>query len=167
LPGVTPVLLCLLWGACPHVFGRICRALHLRGPPGRPFINLGTLLFRPRHTPSHFIAWSTVLQPGQLHAWFLDDGSVVGEADNFIGVLSAVIREGPGFGLVLNTSKTKVWWPRVAAAVLGSVAGGMEACSQEGVRLLGGVVSASPTFVESYVADKATRRCTAIDITHL
>jgi hypothetical protein len=31
----------------------------------------------------------------QLHAWFLDDGSVVGEADGVMGVLSAVIRAGP------------------------------------------------------------------------
>jgi hypothetical protein len=68
----------------------------------------------------------------------------VGEAEGVIGVLLAVIREGPGYGLFLNTSKTKVWWPHVTAAVSGSLSRGLEACSQEGLRLLEGLSRPHP-----------------------
>jgi hypothetical protein len=63
---------------------------------------------------------ATCLVPGRWNS--------VGEAEGVMGVLSAVICEGPGFRLVLNTSKTKVRWPHVAAAVSGSLPLGVEVC---------------------------------------
>jgi Reverse transcriptase (RNA-dependent DNA polymerase) len=41
------------------------------------------------------------------HAWFLDDGTVVGAATEVAQVLEVVVSEGPDNGIFLNPSKTK------------------------------------------------------------
>lgn len=40
------------------------------------------------------------------HAWFLDDGSVVGEATELAQALDVVVRTGP-YGMFLNPTNTK------------------------------------------------------------
>jgi hypothetical protein len=49
-----------------------------------------------------------------VHAWFLDDGTVVGAATEVALVLEAVVSEGPDFGIFLNPSKTKFSFSVVA-----------------------------------------------------
>ncbi|GKC09308.1 hypothetical protein Tco_1000918, partial [Tanacetum coccineum] len=46
-----------------------------------------------------------------LHAWYLDDGTIVGDTMVVDKVLELIIEDGPGCGLHLNVDKTKVFWP--------------------------------------------------------
>ena len=41
----------------------------------------------------------------------LDDGTLVGSKDDLIQILNFLIRDGPSYGLHLNTNKTQVWSP--------------------------------------------------------
>ncbi|GKD40864.1 putative reverse transcriptase domain-containing protein [Tanacetum coccineum] len=47
-----------------------------------------------------------------LHAWYLDDGTIVGDTMVVGKVLELNMEDGPGCGLHLNVDKTKVFWPK-------------------------------------------------------
>ena len=56
------------------------------------------------------------------HAWYLDDGTVVGTAEELQEVVDILVEEGPARGLILSTSntapshpKTTVWSPTAGA----------------------------------------------------
>nr|GEV42444.1 putative reverse transcriptase domain-containing protein [Tanacetum cinerariifolium] len=46
-----------------------------------------------------------------LHAWYLDDGTVIGDSEEVARVLDIINVSGPGLGLELNIKKTKIFWP--------------------------------------------------------
>nr|GEW65927.1 hypothetical protein [Tanacetum cinerariifolium] len=60
-----------------------------------------------------------------LHAWYLDDGTIVGDTMVVGKVLELITEDGPVCGLHLNVDKTKVFWPkedprsRLAAKTIG------------------------------------------------
>ncbi|GJV80376.1 putative reverse transcriptase domain-containing protein [Tanacetum coccineum] len=45
-----------------------------------------------------------------LHAWYLDDGTIVGDTLVVGNVLEVIMEDGPGCGLHLNVDKTEVFW---------------------------------------------------------
>ncbi|GJR00232.1 hypothetical protein Tco_0523216 [Tanacetum coccineum] len=47
-----------------------------------------------------------------LHAWYLDDGTIVGDTLVVGKVLKLIMEDGPGCGLHLNVDKTEVFWPK-------------------------------------------------------
>ncbi|GJT86529.1 hypothetical protein Tco_1068246, partial [Tanacetum coccineum] len=47
-----------------------------------------------------------------LHAWYLDDGTIVGDIVVVGKVLELIMEDGPGCGLHFNVDKTKVFWPK-------------------------------------------------------
>ena len=47
----------------------------------------------------------------KINVWYLDDGTLVGSKDDLIQILNFLIRDGPSYGLHLNTNKTQVWSP--------------------------------------------------------
>ncbi|GKE81102.1 putative reverse transcriptase domain-containing protein, partial [Tanacetum coccineum] len=77
-----------------------------------------------------------------LHAWYLDDGTVIGDSKEAAKVLDIIKVSGLGLGLELNIKKTEIFWPSC---------NGMKLCEglfsvdirrlSLGVKLLGGAVS--------------------------
>ncbi|GKA98975.1 putative reverse transcriptase domain-containing protein [Tanacetum coccineum] len=47
-----------------------------------------------------------------LHAWYLDDGTIVGDTVVVGKVLELIMKDGPGCGMHLNVDKTEVFWPK-------------------------------------------------------
>ncbi|GKA81556.1 40S ribosomal protein S28 [Tanacetum coccineum] len=45
-------------------------------------------------------------------AWYLDDGTTVGDTLVMGKVLELIMKDGPRYGLHLNVDKTKVFWPK-------------------------------------------------------
>ena len=46
-----------------------------------------------------------------LHAWYLDDGTIIGDTLVVGKVLELILAEGPLSGLQVNVEKTEVFWP--------------------------------------------------------
>ncbi|XP_023771142.2 uncharacterized protein LOC111919782 [Lactuca sativa] len=46
-----------------------------------------------------------------LHAWYLDDGTVIGDLEEVARVLNIILLHGPGLGLGLNIKKMEIFWP--------------------------------------------------------
>ena len=46
-----------------------------------------------------------------LHAWYLDDGTVIGDTEEVAKVLGIIQESGPELGLKLNIRKTELFWP--------------------------------------------------------
>ncbi|GKE45185.1 hypothetical protein Tco_1472469 [Tanacetum coccineum] len=47
-----------------------------------------------------------------FHAWYLDDGTIVGDTMVVGKVLELIMEDRPGYGLHLNVDKTEVFWPK-------------------------------------------------------
>ncbi|GKD43639.1 putative reverse transcriptase domain-containing protein [Tanacetum coccineum] len=45
-----------------------------------------------------------------LHAWYLDDGKILGDSEEVARVLDIIMVSGPGLGLELNIKKTEIFW---------------------------------------------------------
>ncbi|GKE30352.1 hypothetical protein Tco_1445736 [Tanacetum coccineum] len=52
-----------------------------------------------------------------LHAWYLDDRTVIGDSVEVTRVLDVIKVSGPGLGLELNIKKTEIFWPSYNAAL--------------------------------------------------
>ncbi|XP_026382565.1 uncharacterized protein LOC113277787 [Papaver somniferum] len=48
-----------------------------------------------------------------LHAWYLDDGTIIGDTMEVAKTLSIIEAEGPSRGLHLNVRKIEVFWPSI------------------------------------------------------
>ncbi|GJX74848.1 putative reverse transcriptase domain-containing protein [Tanacetum coccineum] len=53
-----------------------------------------------------------------LHAWYLDDGTVIGDSEEVARVLDIIKVSGPGLSLELNIKKTEIFWPSFNGAKL-------------------------------------------------
>ncbi|GJS71154.1 putative reverse transcriptase domain-containing protein [Tanacetum coccineum] len=100
-----------------------------------------------------------------LHAWYLDDGTVIGDSEEVAQVLDIIKVSGPGLGLELNIKKTEIFWPSC---------NGVKLC--EGlflvdirrpslvVKLLGGAVSRDAYFISGMAKRRAAN---AVDLMSL
>ncbi|KAL5730364.1 hypothetical protein ACHQM5_003194 [Ranunculus cassubicifolius] len=83
----------------------------------------------------------------ELHAWYLDDGTIIGDTEEVAKALSIIMENGPERGLVLNVSKTELFWPvedprsRFEGLFPMNIAR-----PEHGVKLLGGPVSTDLNF---------------------
>ncbi|KAL5718570.1 hypothetical protein ACHQM5_011457 [Ranunculus cassubicifolius] len=83
----------------------------------------------------------------ELHAWYLDDGTIIGDTEEVAKALSIIMEDGPERGLVLNVSKTELFWPvedprsRFEGLFPMNIAR-----PEHGVKLLGGPVSTDLNF---------------------
>ncbi|XP_076934174.1 uncharacterized protein LOC143600337 [Bidens hawaiensis] len=84
-----------------------------------------------------------------LHAWYLDDGTVIGDSMEVAKVLDIIKVTGPTLGLELNIKKTELFWPScdgtksrddLFPADIGR--------PLLGVKLLGGAVSKDTGFIK-------------------
>ncbi|GKE45440.1 putative reverse transcriptase domain-containing protein [Tanacetum coccineum] len=77
--------------------------LHEQGDPLRPLLFALIL-----HSLLHKIKDSCKLL---LHAWYLDDGTVIRDSEEVARVLDIIKVSGLGLGLELNIKKTEIFWP--------------------------------------------------------
>ncbi|XP_021991104.1 uncharacterized protein LOC110887846 [Helianthus annuus] len=77
-----------------------------------------------------------------FHAWYLDDGTLIGDATQVANALDIIRAEGPSLGLQLNIKKTEVFWPTCNGVKVqeGLFPQGIGR-PMLGVKLLGGAVS--------------------------
>ncbi|KAI3750270.1 hypothetical protein L2E82_20904 [Cichorium intybus] len=97
-----------------------------------------------------------------LHAWYLDDGTVIGDSDEVAGVLNIIQADGPALGLELNIKKTEIFWPSCDGRKL------RDGCFPAdigrpslGVKLLGGAVSRDAEFISGLALKRAVK---AVDL---
>ncbi|GKC32182.1 putative reverse transcriptase domain-containing protein, partial [Tanacetum coccineum] len=82
-----------------------------------------------------------------LHAWYLDDATIVGDTLVVGKVLELIMKDGPRRDLHLNVDKTEVFWPKEdPRSRLVGVFPPTIARPLHGVKLLGGLVSVDFDF---------------------
>ena len=99
-----------------------------------------------------------------LQAWYLDDGTVVGDTLVVSQVLELIQLAGPPLGLHLNVDKTEVFWPREdPRSRLDGIFPPNIARPRCGVKLLGGPVSADLNFCSSLILERVTKTIALMD----
>nr|GEW29921.1 putative reverse transcriptase domain-containing protein [Tanacetum cinerariifolium] len=100
-----------------------------------------------------------------LHAWYLNNGIIIGDSEEVVRVLDIIKVSGPCLGLELNIKKTEIFWPSCNGMKL-----------QEGlfpvdirrpssvVKLLGGAVSRDTYFISGLAM---RRSANAVDLMSL
>ncbi|KAJ0900450.1 putative RNA-directed DNA polymerase [Helianthus annuus] len=97
-----------------------------------------------------------------FHAWYLDDGTIIGPVREVAKALEVISREGPSLGLQLNVQKTELFWPscngeKFVAGLFPEDIGRPKL----GVKLLGGAVSRDRDFISDMAVKRASR---AVDL---
>ena len=91
-----------------------------------------------------------------LQAWYLDDGTVIGDSEEVAKVLDIIQVDGPGRGLELNIKKTELFWPSCDGRKLRQ---GLFPADigrpKVGVKLLGGAVSRDRDFISGLAMRRA------------
>ncbi|KAK1411384.1 hypothetical protein QVD17_37932 [Tagetes erecta] len=93
-----------------------------------------------------------------FHAWYLDDGTIIGKAEEVARALDIIRSEGPSLGLRLNIRKTEIFWPSCNG--LKKAPGLFPSDISRpvgGVKLLGGAVSRDAGFIQSLATKRALR----------
>ena len=87
--------------------------------------------------------------PGlDLHVWFLDDGTLVGDVDKVLEALKIIEAIGPTIGCHLNMAKCELWWPTMSDTSL--FPSSIRRVHQDGVELLGSPIG-TDSFIQQYV----------------
>ncbi|XP_056693200.1 uncharacterized protein [Spinacia oleracea] len=99
-----------------------------------------------------------------LQAWYLDDGTIVGDALVVGKVLELILEEGPHLGLHVNVEKIEVFWPwKDPRSRLESVFPSDIARLALGVKLLGGPVSTDSSFCKELVSQCVSKTVVLMD----
>ncbi|GJR46042.1 putative reverse transcriptase domain-containing protein [Tanacetum coccineum] len=99
-----------------------------------------------------------------LHAWYLDDGTIIGDTLVVGKVLELIMKDGPRRGLHLNVNKTEVFWPREdPRSRLAGVFPPTIARPLHGVKLLGGPVSVDFGFSSELVLKRVAKSIELMD----
>ncbi|GJV06647.1 hypothetical protein Tco_1344303 [Tanacetum coccineum] len=99
-----------------------------------------------------------------LHAWYLDDDTIVGDTVIVRKVLKLIMEDGSGCGLHLNVDKTKVFWSkedprsRLAGSFPPNIARPLH-----GVKLLGGPASVDFNFCNELVMKRVAKTIELMD----
>ncbi|GKF30805.1 putative reverse transcriptase domain-containing protein, partial [Tanacetum coccineum] len=99
-----------------------------------------------------------------LQAWYLDDGTIVGDTLVVGKVLELISKDGPRCGLHLNVDKTEIFWPkedprsRVKGVFPSNISRPLH-----GVKLLGGAVSADFGFSSELVIKRVSKTIVLMD----
>ncbi|GJV15798.1 putative reverse transcriptase domain-containing protein [Tanacetum coccineum] len=101
-----------------------------------------------------------------LHAWYLDDGTVIGDSEEEVAwVLDIINVSGPGLGLELNIKKTKIFWPSCNGVKLHEGLFPVDIRRPSlGVKLLGRAVSRDTNFISGMAL---RRTANAVDLMSL
>ncbi|GJS12032.1 putative reverse transcriptase domain-containing protein [Tanacetum coccineum] len=100
-----------------------------------------------------------------LHAWYLDDGTVIGDSEEVSRVLDIIKVSGPGLGLELNIKKTEIFWPSCNGTKLREGLFHVDIRRPSlSVKLLRGAVSRDAYFISGLAMRRATN---AVDLISL
>ncbi|GKC56996.1 putative reverse transcriptase domain-containing protein [Tanacetum coccineum] len=92
-----------------------------------------------------------------LHAWYLDDGTTIGDSEEVAKVLDIIKVSGPGLGLELNIKKTKIFWPSCNGMKLRKGLFPVDIRRpSSGVKLLRGAVSRDADFISGLAMRRST-----------
>nr|GEY41154.1 putative reverse transcriptase domain-containing protein [Tanacetum cinerariifolium] len=92
-----------------------------------------------------------------LHAWYLDDGAVIGYSEEVVRVLDIIKVSGLGLGLELNIKKTEIFWPSYNGMKIYEGLFSVDIRRPSlGVKLLGGAVSRYTNFISGLAMGKAS-----------
>ncbi|GJR04901.1 putative reverse transcriptase domain-containing protein [Tanacetum coccineum] len=92
-----------------------------------------------------------------LHAWYLDDETVIGDSEEVARVLDIIKVSGPSLGLELNIKKTDIFWPSCNGMNLREGLFPVDIRRpSSGVKLLGGAVSIDVDFISGLAVRRAT-----------
>ncbi|XP_026400006.1 uncharacterized protein LOC113295887 [Papaver somniferum] len=93
-----------------------------------------------------------------LHAWYLDNGTLIGDTMEVSKDLRIIQDEGPARGLHLNISKTEIFWPSVDPRrdMIGVFPTNISKPTR-GVKILGGPVSMDLQFCSNMVVDRVEK----------
>nr|GEW30114.1 hypothetical protein [Tanacetum cinerariifolium] len=99
-----------------------------------------------------------------LHAWYLEDGTIVGDTMVAGMVLELIMKDGPGCSLHLNVDKTKVFWPKEdsRSRLIGIFPPNI-ARPLHGVKLLGGPASVDFDFCNELVMKRVAKTIRLMD----
>ncbi|KAL8117831.1 hypothetical protein AgCh_015653 [Apium graveolens] len=99
-----------------------------------------------------------------LLAWYLDDGTIVGDTLVVGKVLELILQDGPRYGLHLNVVKTEVYWPKddPRSRLVGVFPPNI-ALPLQGVKLLGGPVSVDSNFSSELVMKRVAKTIMLMD----
>lgn len=93
-----------------------------------------------------------------FQAWYLDDGTLIGNAAEVAKALNIIQTEGPVLGLKLNIQKTEVFWPSCNGLKMQQgLFPGEIGRPDRGVKLLGGAVSRDEGFISALAVKRAWR----------
>ncbi|GJV47517.1 putative reverse transcriptase domain-containing protein [Tanacetum coccineum] len=99
-----------------------------------------------------------------LQAWYLDDGTIVGDTLVVGKVLELITEDGPRCGLHLNVDKTELFWPKEdPRSRLDGVFPPNISRPLHGVKLLGGPVSVDPDFSSALVMKRVSKTIGLLD----
>ena len=115
----------------------------------------------------HPVIISIVMQVPSLalHTWFLDDGTLIGTADELGQVVDVLLQEGPARGLFLSTrntvddptkAKTTVWSRPVDNDDDEPIQRGIPRVREAGITLLGAPIG-DQSFVEAFLKKKVEK----------
>ncbi|XP_056686000.1 uncharacterized protein [Spinacia oleracea] len=91
-------------------------------------------------------------------AWYLDDGTIIGETALVSSALQVITTEGPAMGLHLNVEKTEIFWPTPDRRSYDSTLFPPSiAHPRDGVQLLGGPVSLKADFCSRLIEDRVAK----------
>ncbi|GJW19493.1 hypothetical protein Tco_0026929 [Tanacetum coccineum] len=97
-----------------------------------------------------------------LHAWYLNDGTVIGDSEEVAKVLDIIRVSGPCLVLELNINKTEIFWPSCNGTKLREGLFPIYIRRPSlGVKLLGGAVSRDAYFISGLAMRRAVN---AIDL---
>ncbi|GJY77416.1 putative reverse transcriptase domain-containing protein [Tanacetum coccineum] len=91
-----------------------------------------------------------------LHAWYLDDGTVIGDSEDVARVLDIIKVSGPDLGIEPNIKKTKIFWPSCNGMKLREGLFHVDILrSSSGVKLLRRAVSRDACFISGLAIRRA------------
>ncbi|GKE45000.1 putative reverse transcriptase domain-containing protein, partial [Tanacetum coccineum] len=102
-----------------------------------------------------------------LQAWYLDDGTIVGDTLMVAKALDIIRSDGPGRGLFLNIDKTELFWP--VEDPRGKVEGIFPiniSRPLNGVKLLGGSVSLDADFCRDLTLKRVSKTISLMEAIH-
>ncbi|XP_026451691.1 uncharacterized protein LOC113352022 [Papaver somniferum] len=93
-----------------------------------------------------------------LHAWYLDDVTIIGDTLDVAKALNIIETEGPSRGLHLNVKKTEVFWPSIDPRSTDDGVFPLDiGRPSNGVKLLGGLVSLDLNFISDMLLTRVNR----------
>ncbi|GJZ21849.1 putative reverse transcriptase domain-containing protein [Tanacetum coccineum] len=99
-----------------------------------------------------------------LQAWYLDDGTIVGDTLVVGKVLELITEDGPRCGLHLNVDKTELFWPKEdPRSKLEGIFPPNISRPLHGVKLLGGPVSLDVDFGSALVMKRVSKTIGLLD----